>query len=105
MPHVQNLSKNNIHHTAAASTYQSILRVKHLSGSGEPAEWQIVPHERYKPETPVRRYVQYQESEQGDDPEVLPARFALDIRECERPGDANGRCKGADEDEARRRHA
>ena len=23
-------------------------------------------------------------------------RFALDIRECERPGDAHGRCKGAD---------
>ena len=28
---------------------------KHLSGSGEPAEWQIVPHERYKCETPARR--------------------------------------------------
>ena len=54
--------------------------------------------------TPVRRYARHQESEQGDDTEVRPAQFALDVRERERPGGAHGRRQDADEDEPGRRH-
>ena len=94
---MQTLSNNKIRHTSAAARTKVYREAKHLSGSSEPSEWQIVLHERCKPETPVRRYARYQESEQGDHAEVRPAQFALDARERERPGDAHERRKDVDE--------
>ena len=63
MTHMQILSKNNtIHHTQLPARTKVLRKAKHLSRSGGPAEWQIVPHKRYGSETPMRRYARYQEA-------------------------------------------
>ena len=99
---MQTLSTNNPPPLAART--KVYRKAERLSTSGEPPEWQIVLHERYKPDAPIRRYAGHQETEQDDDPEVRPALFALDVRERERPDDAHRRREDADEDEPGRRH-
>ena len=102
---MQSLYKNNeIHHTSAAARTKVYREAKHFSGSGEPAKRQVVPHERYKPEIPVRRYARYKKSEQGGDLEVRPAQPVLDVRERKQPGDAHRRHEDTDEDEPGRHH-